>query len=240
VIDFRIYKNREIADQLENCLRLPSHVHEVRYPGIEGKEERRPGWKEGEKGKTERMKYERKKEIWKLRNVREIVVWTLYKTQLYKIYCHVLSNYRRVLDWSLDLLDSHTTRDYTSHIFITHRLVFSVTLLGSGFQRLSFLYFRAHVFSRWLPSHASHILWPLASVCSSLSCWLLGWTDLYLPTSNYSCQFSTGFRAELTNNAKLTPYATSARTAENTASNIYSTVAYVHCSGIVAFYTAIA
>jgi hypothetical protein len=30
-------------------------------------------------------------------------------------------------------LDSYTTRDYTSQITITHRPVFSVTLLGNGF-----------------------------------------------------------------------------------------------------------
>jgi hypothetical protein len=32
VIDFRIYKNGEITDQLKNCSRLTSHMHEVRYP----------------------------------------------------------------------------------------------------------------------------------------------------------------------------------------------------------------
>jgi hypothetical protein len=45
-----------------------------------------------------------------------------------------LIDYRWVLDWWLDLLDTYTTRDYTSQITITHRPVFSVTLLGNGFN----------------------------------------------------------------------------------------------------------
>jgi hypothetical protein len=35
-----------------------------------------------------------------------------------------------VLDWWLNIVDIHTTRDYISQFFITHRLLFLVTLLG--------------------------------------------------------------------------------------------------------------
>jgi hypothetical protein len=39
-----------------------------------------------------------------------------------------------VLDWQLGLLNNVTARYYISQIAITHRLVFSVALLGSGFK----------------------------------------------------------------------------------------------------------
>jgi hypothetical protein len=48
------------------------------------------------------------------------------------IYSHVLSDYRRVLDWWLDLLSTHTARDYSLQITITLRPVFSVTLLPTA------------------------------------------------------------------------------------------------------------
>jgi hypothetical protein len=66
-----------------------------------------------------------------------------------------LSEDKRVLGWWLDSLGNFTARDYISEITI-HRLVFLVTLLGSGFQRHTFLCFRAHVLTptaysdRWL------------------------------------------------------------------------------------------
>jgi hypothetical protein len=65
-----------------------------------------------------------------------------------------LSDRRRVLDWWLDLLNTNTARDYTSQITITHKPVFSVTLLGNGFERRAFLCFRAHVLAGWRPPHA--------------------------------------------------------------------------------------
>jgi hypothetical protein len=69
-----------------------------------------------------------------------------------------LSDDRRVLDWWLDLLSPYTTCDYTLHITIAHRLVFSVTLLGNGFYQWMFLSFRTHelslIFSCQLPTSA--------------------------------------------------------------------------------------
>jgi hypothetical protein len=67
------------------------------------------------------------------------------------IYCHVFSDYRRVLD----SLDSSTARDYTSQFTVTHRPVFSVTLLGNGFQRWTFLFFQADVLAGWPPFYTS-------------------------------------------------------------------------------------
>jgi hypothetical protein len=50
------------------------------------------------------------------------------------------------------------TRYYTSQITIVHRLVFSVTLFGSGFQRQIFLCFLPHVLEWWRPSRINLIL----------------------------------------------------------------------------------
>jgi hypothetical protein len=66
-----------------------------------------------------------------------------------------LRDYRRVLDWQSDVLDSYTTRDYASQITIRHKPVFSVTLFGNGFQRWTFFSFRADVSAGWRPSYAS-------------------------------------------------------------------------------------
>jgi hypothetical protein len=66
-----------------------------------------------------------------------------------------LSDYRRGLDSLLDLLDTSRTCDYTSEITITHRPVFSVTLISNGFQRRTFFWFRAHVLAGLRPSHAN-------------------------------------------------------------------------------------
>jgi hypothetical protein len=58
--------------------------------------------------------------------------------------------------WGITM-DTYTARDYISKITITHRPVFSVTLLSNGFQRRKFLFFRAHVLAGKRPSHANSI-----------------------------------------------------------------------------------
>jgi hypothetical protein len=83
-----------------------------------------------------------------------------------------LSVDRRVFDWSLDSLDIYTTRNYTLHLIVTHRLVSSVTFLGSGFQRQTFLCFWVHVLAGCRPCQASLILWLLASTGTPFSCQL--------------------------------------------------------------------
>jgi hypothetical protein len=60
---------------------------------------------------------------------------------------------------------THTAHDYTLQITITHRPVFSVTLLSNGFQWQMFLCFQACVLSGLQPSHTN--LWLLASAVSS-------------------------------------------------------------------------
>jgi hypothetical protein len=76
---------------------------------------------------------------------------------LFVIYCHVFSNYRRISDWWLNLLDTNTTHDDTSQITITHTPVFWVTLFGNGFQRRMFPSFHTHVLADWPPSQASFV-----------------------------------------------------------------------------------
>jgi hypothetical protein len=97
-----------------------------------------------------------------------------------------------VLDWQSDLLDNFTVRDYTSQITVTHRLVYSVTLLRSSFQRCSFLCFGAHFLAGWRPSPANLTFWPLASAANPRAVLT---SKCQPPTC--SCQFSSDSRAEL-------------------------------------------
>jgi hypothetical protein len=85
----------------------------------------------------------------------------------------------------------HATHDYILQLAITHRLVFSVTLLCSSFQQWMFVCFLAHVLTGWQPSHANLMLWLLASASTLPASSQAGLT------SNFSCQFPTGFRGEL-------------------------------------------
>jgi hypothetical protein len=72
-----------------------------------------------------------------------LLIFAIYYLQCRKtLYWHEMSDYIWGLDWYLHLSDIFTACDYTSHITVTHRLMFSVTLLGSSFQRRKFLCFR--------------------------------------------------------------------------------------------------
>jgi hypothetical protein len=83
-----------------------------------------------------------------------------------KQYCHV-TDYSRSSDWYSSLLDSWRICDYTLHITVKHSLVFSATvftaLLGSVFQRQTFLCTLAHVLAGWRPSHTNLLLFWLPS-----------------------------------------------------------------------------
>jgi hypothetical protein len=68
------------------------------------------------------------------------------------------------LQWSIVLPHK------TLHRLLSHRLVFSVTLPGNGFQRRRLLWFRAHDLAGWRPSHTIFILWLLASTGTPVSC----------------------------------------------------------------------
>jgi hypothetical protein len=58
-----------------------------------------------------------------------------------------------VFDWRSDLLHAYTTRDYTSQITITHKAVFSVTLLPTSDVPL----LPGNVLAGWRPFHANLI-----------------------------------------------------------------------------------
>jgi hypothetical protein len=62
----------------------------------------------------------------------------------------------------MDLFDSYTGRDYTSEVTVILS-VFSVTLLGNGYQRQMFVFFRADVLAGWRPSHLSAVAHPLTN-----------------------------------------------------------------------------
>jgi hypothetical protein len=90
-----------------------------------------------------------------------------------------------------------TANDYIADVTITHRLVYSVTMLGSVFQRRTFLcsvltslqvgyYLTPTTYSnRWL-----QLVLPSAAIFRAE-------LTFQLPTSKFSSQFSTGFRGEL-------------------------------------------
>jgi hypothetical protein len=69
-----------------------------------------------------------------------------------RLYCHMISDYRRILD----LFDTQLMT--TPHKSVLHRLVFSVMFLSNGFQWWTFLSFRAHILAGWQLSHTNLIL----------------------------------------------------------------------------------
>jgi hypothetical protein len=78
--------------------------------------------------------------------------------------------------------DTFTARDYTSQVTVTHRLMFSVTVLGSCFQRRTFLCFRGVCLHRVATISHHLVLWPLASFYTHSLQLLVPGLD-WLPTS---------------------------------------------------------
>jgi hypothetical protein len=143
-------------------------------------------------------------------------------SELIKFHQIIKRNYYRwVLDWWLDLLDTYTTRDCTSQISITHRLVFSVTLLGSSFQQRTFL-------CSGLPSAASSRA-GLTSNCQPPT----SAVNSQLTSSRTNSQCTIGSLCSL-----------SADRIENTASNSFFSVVCTRCLAValvlLCAYTAVA
>jgi hypothetical protein len=96
---------------------------------------------------------------------------------------------------------THKTRDYTSQTTITHRLVFSATPLSNGFQRRTFICFRAHVLASLRPFHSNP--------------WTAGFRWYFLQLLAPGLNSPTA-ASRFTATSKLTPYKVSAWLAQKT------------------------
>jgi hypothetical protein len=124
-----------------------------------------------------------------------VVSCSFFRTSPFVCMCFRGSALETILEHTLQpqaLVICISTRDYTSHITITHRLVFSVTvctaLLGNVFQQWTFLCFQAHVRAGWQPAHTNL---PLSNVVLRFSR-NDNWSSLYsLGTGRKETQLPT-------------------------------------------------
>jgi hypothetical protein len=72
---------------------------------------------------------------------------------------------------------------------LSHILMSSVTLPGSGFERRNFLCFWANVLANWLLSYARLVHWLLVSAGIPCGYYFSHWTDFQRPTSSFNCLF---------------------------------------------------